>query len=120
MADPAFDRNYIEIRSRIAKLEDETSMLMLDRELSVAASDLIAMPGWKAVCDSVASLGQRQIKRLKSEELTPYAQGRAQGFLRAMDTITRLRKLTPEEVALLEEKVSLCTEKIADLRNLLD
>lgn len=114
------DRSYVEIRNRIAKLEEDIAMLMLERELSVAASELMSMPGWKIVCDKISSLGQRQINRIKNEELAPYGLGRAQGFLRAMDTILSLRKLTPEEVALLEEKVSLSTEKIADLRNLLD
>lgn len=114
------DRNFREIRQRIKQLEDEAYLLMLQRELSTAASDLIRMPGWKVVCDKIRALGDRQISRLKNEEMEPYWLGRSQGYLRAMDAILSLRTLGPDELALLEHNVTLCTEKIADLRNLLD
>lgn len=123
MADSHYDmqdRNFREIRRRLKQLDEEVSLLMLERELSIAASDLLGMPGWKIVCDKIRALGDRQISRLKNEEMEPYWLGRSQGYLRAMDAILSLRKLGPDELALLEHNVTLCTEKIADLRNLLD
>ncbi|MBP7572269.1 MAG: hypothetical protein KBA95_19625 [Acidobacteria bacterium] len=114
------DRNFVEIRRRINQYEEAVAGLMLERELSAAAADLISMPGWKIVRDKIGSLGERQVGRLKSEELEPYWLGRAQGYLRAMDVMLALRRLSPEELAQIEEQVSLCTEKIAELRNLLD
>lgn len=114
------DRNFNEIRNRINQIEERVAALMLERELSAAAGDLIAMPGWKIVCDKLRSMADRQVSRLKTEELTPYWLGRSQGALKTMDVMVALRKLTGEELAHIEEQVTIALEHVTELRNLLD
>ena len=58
--------------------------------------------------------------RLQQDPPNDYRVGRAQGFIRACRILTNFRRLTPEELAALEDEVTLVTEKLAELRKLLD
>lgn len=114
------DRAYAEIRARISRTEDEITSLMLARDLSDKTRELSVMPGWKIVCDRLRSIADRQVARLSQEEPQPYWVGRAQGYIRAISVIVNLRMLSPEELAEIEDRVTVLTEKVAELRNLLD
>mgnify|MGYP000653331824 CR=1 FL=1 len=114
------DRAHRDLMVRIQKHEEMLESLMLTREAGAAAQELLEMAGWKMLCGRLADIMAKITDRLQQDPPNDYRVGRAQGFIRACRILTNFRRLTPEELAALEDEVTLVTEKLAELRKLLD
>lgn len=108
------------LTDKIHRLEEALEALMLTREAGAAAQELLEMKGWQLLCNRLSDIMATIADRLQQDRPDEYQVGKSQGFIRCCRIITNFRRLTPEELAALEDEVTLVREKLAELRKLLD
>lgn len=112
--------NEADIKREVRETEEMIRDLALKAKISQSLTELHQHQEWIRMSELLRDVEQRELELMRTLEMTPYQLGRRQGYLRSLRILGNAKPLTNTELAEIEQASNLASERLIDLRKLLE
>jgi len=101
------------------EIEQEIQKLETDLAMSEEVANMRDSRGWQLLADRFRSVATDSAAPLRKRELSSYLQGWHQGRLDILDNVLRVEPLTPQEIDVTQQRITMLRDQLAEYQEVL-